>query len=312
MMHDRLATRAKLALLLTVTLGAAACSATAQAPTRGPTAAPGPAATPSAGRFAPTTFSVQVRGAGRPYIFIPGLASSGAVWDSVVAALPGVEAHVLTLAGFAGVPPVADRPFVGSVAEEVAEYIRANRLHEPVIVGHSLGGTLALLLAADEPGLVGPLVIVDALPFFPAAINPAATVEAMRPQAAMMRDQVARQSQEEFAAGQAAYFPSNITDPRHVAEVQALAALSDPATVGEAMYELLTMDLRPRLAEIRTPILVFGSWVMYGDREQIRRNFEAQYAANPGVRIELSEHGRHFLMYDDRETLLRLISEFVQ
>jgi pimeloyl-ACP methyl ester carboxylesterase len=259
--------------------------------------------------FAPKTFSVQRSGSGRPVIFLPGLASSGAVWDSIAAELPGTEAHVLTLAGFAGVPAASNRPMLESVAGEVAAYIRAHRLREPVIVGHSLGGTLALMIAAAEPELVGPLVVVDGLPYFPAAMNPAATPDAMRAPAGMMRDQISRQTREEFVAAQAGYFPANVTHPRHLALVKESSGKSDPATVGQAMYELLTTDVRPLLPRIRTPVLVFGSWAMYGNREQVLKNFQAQFAAVPGARIELSASGRHFLMYDDPAGLLRIIRD---
>jgi pimeloyl-ACP methyl ester carboxylesterase len=286
------------ALLLATALLAGACSAN-----------PPAAQAQAQAAFAPRTFSVQRSGSGRPVIFLPGLASSGAVWDSIAAELPGTEAHVLTLAGFAGVPAAGNRPLLESVADEVAAYVRAHRLREPVIVGHSLGGTLALMIAAAEPELVGPLVVVDGLPYFPAAMNPAATPDAMRAQAGMMRDQIARQTREEFVAAQAGYFPANVTHPRHLALVKESSGKSDPAAVGQAMYELLTTDVRPMLPRIRTPVLVFGSWAMYGSREQVLRNFQAQFAAVPGARIELSASGRHFLMYDDPAGLLRIIRD---
>jgi len=52
------------------------------------------------------------------------------------------------------------------VRDGLADYIRKNKLEKPVIVGHSLGGFLALALAAKYPNLPGKLVIVDAYPFF--------------------------------------------------------------------------------------------------------------------------------------------------
>jgi N-formylmaleamate deformylase len=65
---------------------------------------PSPAHT---GTFTPRTFAARVSGHGRPIIFIPGIACSGHVWDATVAHLgDGVETHVLTLAGFAGRPPI--------------------------------------------------------------------------------------------------------------------------------------------------------------------------------------------------------------
>src|SRR5262245_42456801 len=57
--------------------------------------------------FQPTAFSAKVTGHGRPVIFIPGVGCPGDVWDDTVARLgDGVQAHVLTLAGFAGTEPI--------------------------------------------------------------------------------------------------------------------------------------------------------------------------------------------------------------
>jgi len=52
------------------------------------------------------------------------------------------QIHVLSLAGFAGVPRVAG-PLIENAREGLAAYIRTNHLEKPVIVGHSLGGFLA-------------------------------------------------------------------------------------------------------------------------------------------------------------------------
>ena len=125
-------------------------------------------------RFTPTAFSVKVTGAGRAVIFIPGLASPASVWDGTVAHLGGaVQAHVLTLAGFAGQPPIG-APFLQQVHDQIATYITANHLDHPVIVGHSLGGMMALWLGETVPQLGG-VVDVDGFPFFAAVLDPSAT-----------------------------------------------------------------------------------------------------------------------------------------
>ena len=101
-------------------------------------------------------FSVKVTGKGQPMILIPGLMSSGAVWDGTVAHYASAyQCHVLTLAGFAGQPPSPATPFLGSVRDAVADYIRREGLNRPILVGHSLGGVLAFSIAAQYPELVG-------------------------------------------------------------------------------------------------------------------------------------------------------------
>lgn len=254
--------------------------------------------------FEPRTFEVETAGSGPAMILIPGLASPGRVWESTVAAFGDqYQTHVLTLAGFAGKPPVEATPFLETVATELADYIRANGLDRPVIVGHSLGGFLALALASAEPELTGPVVIVDMQPFLPAAWTPGATPETMHAQAEAMRQGMAAQTPEQFRASQQAAVSSMITDSATAREVASWTSRSDPVTVAQAMYELFTVDLRPRLPQIRVPVLVYGSWVAYGPREQIQATYEREYAGLEGVQIRLSDHGRHFLMYDDPDGL---------
>jgi pimeloyl-ACP methyl ester carboxylesterase len=42
----------------------------------------------------------------------------------------------------------------------IATYIKNNKIEKPVIIGHSMGGGLAMAIAADYPELVGKIVIV--------------------------------------------------------------------------------------------------------------------------------------------------------
>ena len=183
-------------------------------------------------------------------IFIPGLYSSGQVWESAVARYKAnYECHVLTLAGLAGEPPTT-APSLEKVRLGLAAYIRAKELRKPVVVGHSLGGFLALWLASKEPELVGPIVVVDMLPYPPAAQQPDATPETMKPQAEMMRKVMLAQTPEQRQQMQVMVLQTMITDPANIALAARWGAASDPTTVSQAMYEMLTTDLRPDLAHI--------------------------------------------------------------
>jgi pimeloyl-ACP methyl ester carboxylesterase len=263
----------------------------------------------------PRLFSAEVSGEGPAMILIPGLASSGAVWDETVAHYrEHYTCHVLTLAGFAGAPPSGRVPFLEAVRDDLIAYIKDEGLEKPVLVGHSLGGFLSLWVAATEPGLVGQLVIVDSLPFLGAAQAPTATPETMKPQAEAMLTMMQGMTQDQFRRQQAQILPTMITDPEDVATALATGGASDPATVARAMYELLTTDLRTHVAHITAPTLVIGTWVAYeayATREQVAQNFAAQYDAMPDARVTLSDTARHFVMYDDLPGMLREMDAFL-
>jgi N-formylmaleamate deformylase len=262
-----------------------------------------------------TRFRVEVTGHGRPMILVPGLNSSGKVWDSTVAKYKGkYQCHVLTLAGFAG-QPAAPGPFLESQRVAIADYIRAKKLVKPVIVGHSLGGFLALWLASREPDLVGPLVIVDSLPFFGGAAQPSATVESIRPQAEAMRRAIqAPAPPEERKRAQLATMQSMISDPANVEIGAKWSADSDQNTSGQALYELFTTDIRSEISNIKSPTLVIGTWIaykQYASREQIEANFRSQYGKLPNYTLVMADKSRHFVMFDDPSFLFHTMDSFL-
>jgi N-formylmaleamate deformylase len=250
------------------------------------------------------SFRVEVIGQGPPMILIPGLASSGETWTTTVEHMRArYTCHVLTLAGFAGVPPIPG-PLVETAKADLARYIEAQRLVKPVVVGHSLGGELALKLGADHPDLVGPLVIVDSLPFL-AEMMGATSVSEAKPMAEGIRAMMTGQTQAQRDAYSQSIAQSMTTPPEAREQVAAWGRASDPATVAGAFAELLGIDLRPALPRITVPVLVIGTWIGFRDfpggpdRATIERRFRDQYAALPRMHFAMAEQARHFVMLDD-------------
>ena len=273
-------------------LVATACSGVASAATPIPTL----------GIVATTPFEVRVVGAGPDVLLIPGLASSGATWDGVVAHLsPHFRCHVFTLAGFAGVPAVAGPPLDNAEAA-IDAYVHAQHLRTPLVIGHSLGGFVALRLAIDHPADVGKLVIVDALPALGASRMDSLTPAQLHQFAEQMRQQLNAQDDAHYAAAQASQIATLVTTPADVSRVQAWGRDSDRATVVAAMVDMLGDDLRPQLRRVHAPTLVLGSWAAYKDvstLEASRAIYVRQYADLAGVRIDMAPTARHFIMLDD-------------
>lgn len=262
------------------------------------------------------TFTVKVEGRGRPMILIPGLTSSGKVWDGTVARYKSnYECHVLTLAGFAG-EPASNPPSLERVREEIAAYIRQKKLKQPIMVGHSLGGFMSMWLAIKEPDLVGPLVIVDSLPFFAAIQNPATTATAAAPMAEQMRAAMTRpMPDDERRKMQTTISQSMVSDPAHVALITEWGIKSDVGMVAQSMYDMYTTDLRPSLPRIKVKALVIGTWIayqQYTNKQGVERTFRDQYAGFPDYRFVMSESGKHFVMYDDPNLLFREMDAFLQ
>lgn len=260
---------------------------------------------------APKSFSVAVSGHGRPVILIPGLSSPGSVWDGTVAHLGDHYAtHVLTLAGFAGEKPI-DGALTTTVVEELNDYIRAQHLQRPIIIGHSLGAFIAFELASRHPDVTGPIVAVDGLPYAAALMMNGATKEQIAGQAAAMKAFFATQSPEQFAMQTKMSLQSMITRPEDVERVASAAVKSDPATVGRAMEELLTTDLRDDVAKITQPVLLIAAGSSEKSAE-IKASYEAQIAKVKNHRVVVAEKARHFVMLDDAPFFFGAVDDFLK
>ncbi len=267
---------------------------------------------------APTAFTVEVTGQGSPVILIPGLASSGAVWQSTVARLCGPQAgrqcHVLTLAGFAGVAPV-DGDMLAQAEAQLADYIAAQKLRQPAIIGHSLGGFLALKMAIDHPEHTGKLVIVDALPALGATQLPSITKEQLQAMSQQMQTAMRAQDAATASASQRRSVAGMATAPADVERIIGWGQRSDKDTVINAMGTLMASDLRQDVARIASPTLVLGTWIAYKDfapRAAIEQTFRSQYAQLPGARVEMADTARHFIMYDQPDWMFGRIEQFLR
>ncbi|MDX8123737.1 alpha/beta hydrolase [Janthinobacterium sp. GMG2] len=266
---------------------------------------------------APAAFTVDVTGQGRPLILIPRLASSGEVWQGTVARLCGPQAarqcHVLTLAGFAGAAPI-EGDLLAQAEQQLADYIVAKKLSQPAIIGHSLGGFLALKMAIDHPAQTGKLVIVDSLPALGATQLPSITPPQLQAMATQMQSAMRAQDAATTIASQRRTVTSMATAPTDVERIIGWGQRSDRETVINAMGTLIASDLRQDVAKIKSPTLVLGTWIAYKDyapRAAIEATFQRQYAQLPGVQIALADTARHFIMYDQPDWMVARIEQFL-
>ena len=101
--------------------------------------------------------------ASRPFLMVHGLASNARVWDEVADHLAdaGHPVYAVDLRGHGESDEPADGYDTGTAVGDLAAVGAALGLRGAVVAGHSWGGNIALRLAADHPGLVAGVALVD-------------------------------------------------------------------------------------------------------------------------------------------------------
>lgn len=266
--------------------------------------------------FTSERLSVEVVGQGPDVILVPGLASSREVFRPLADRLKATHrVHLVQLSGFAGQPWTGgEGPFVDPAVEALAAYVRSAGLARPAVIGHSMGGLSALLLAQRNPQLVGRVMTVDALPFYSAMFGPTATPASARPFADRMAAGILSASPEAFAAQQAAAAKGLSRAPAMQEAIVAWSLASDRQAVAKAIFEVMTLDARPGLAAMKVPVTA----VYAADAEGalppgvVGALWMREYDALPGVKLVRVEGSRHFIMADQPEAFAKAVDVFLK
>jgi pimeloyl-ACP methyl ester carboxylesterase len=279
----------RLLLAALTLLGVASAAAATPAPTRS---------------FEAGTMHVEQFGdRGSPVILIPGLASGAWVWNDTVPVLVGTHrVYTVTLAGFDGRPAVKG-DVIALALESIRELIEREQLKKPVLVGHSLGGTLALDFATTHSDLIGGVVAIDGLPVFPGTENvPAADRAAM---AESMRPMMTGASQQAFEAQQLVYMQKlGVANAAKAEPLAKLTSRSDRAATADYAVRDMVLDLRAGLSNIKVAVLEISPYLAADfDARHITEAMKTEYYRRlmPGIaQLEVVSipDARHFVMVD--------------
>lgn len=274
------------------------------------------AAPAAAAPFASDRISVTVSGSGPDVILVPGLTSSPRIWTDLTAALPGYRYHLVQVRGFAGTPAGGNQSgeVVARVADEVARYAADQKLTAPALIGHSMGGTIGMMVAARHPGRIGRLMVVDMVPFMGTFIGgPAATVESIRPMAQQITAQMAKappeQRRQNAVMTLATMIKTEAARPGPIEDSEK----SDPAVVASAYAELMLTDLRPELARIAVPttVLYVKPPQLPITDQQMASFYETQFAGISGVKLVQVPDSYHFIMLDQPQRFREDVKAFL-
>jgi pimeloyl-[acyl-carrier protein] methyl ester esterase len=258
-------------------------------------------------------FSDEIIGQGPDIILIPGLASSRDTWRGQIGPLAlHYRIHLIQVAGFAGEPSRSNA--AGAVlvptAEAIDAYLVSQHLTPAILVGHSLGGTMTLYLAEHHPNHIKKALLVDALPFFATAMgNTQATVESMTPIAASIRANSTPDTPERMAQRMTTMAVAQ-SDKDMISN---WSKSSDASVIRNALADDLTLDLRPGLAAISTPLtLTYPDYAPLGSpKGAADAQYRGAYSAVPHMTFVPITDSLHFIMLDQPKQFESALNAFL-
>lgn len=240
-------------------------------------------------------------------LFLHALGSSAREWDPVLASLPGQDDIALDLPGF-GANAALGYHDVDAMVVWVADEMRALGRDSWIVIGHSMGGKIATVLAARASGdatlpeITG-VVLVAASPPSPEPMEEARRTEMV---GWTDRGAISRADAETFVA-------ANIAQPLPPAsQAQAISDVmrTDPAAWRGWLERGAREDWSDTVGAIALPTLIV-SGAEDGDLDEAaQRRLNLPYY--PKASIEVLADAAHLMPYEQPEALAALIRRHVE
>jgi pimeloyl-ACP methyl ester carboxylesterase len=232
-------------------------------------------------------YALEAGSGAQAVVLVHGLSGSGRWWARNLPALARrYRVAVPDVVGFGRSRWPGPLPDFDGLADVLAEWMAETGVAPAHLVGHSMGGQLALHLAARHPAHVSRLVLVDA-----------AGIPRARGPRELLR----------FALELAS--PARWGDPFFIPVIVGDAVTAGPRTIFRALLHILRDDVRPLLPRIDVPTLL-----VWGDRDSLvpLEHGRQMRAVIPGSRLVVLPGAAHNAMVDRPAEFNRAVLRFLR
>ncbi len=248
-----------------------------------------------------TSLHFTSKGEGQPLIFIHGFCETGEVWSPFVEKIiAGFKIVIIDLPGF-GKSELPSSPFtIAEIAASVNNWVLEHHFENAILVGHSLGGYVALSMTKQNPELFAGLVLFHS--------TAGADSEPKR---------IIRQRTIDFvrANGVPAFTDSFVPGLYHVKDHPSVDVVKKiAAKTPESTFIAYTQAMRDRpestevLRDGKTPVLILA-----GDNDPVLPvdTLVEQVSVSRGARLQTVARVGHMGMYEAPDAFCRLINSFI-
>ena len=223
-------------------------------------------------------------------VFIPGLISDKRVWQPLEAALPGFPVHHADVKQ-------------DSTIEAMASRILQNVAQDCIVVGHSMGGRVAMEVARQAPSRVAGLVLANT------------GHNAVQPGEREKREAKIEEAHADFPAMVAGWLPPMVAASRHddkdlISNLTQMALSVGPTVHEQQMRALIARpDVSTYLPGLTCPILLMtGHDDMWSPIKQHREMFNMATNAT----LKILEGAGHFMPVEQPAATVRVILEWFE
>ncbi|GAB4455950.1 MAG: alpha/beta hydrolase [Armatimonadaceae bacterium] len=241
---------------------------------------------------------------GQTYLCLHGWPNRGTVWQGFAEALGDAFVLAPDFRGYGDSNKPEDGYTCATFAEDFCSLIAEREVRDFVLVGHSMGGKIAQLVAARQPEGLKAVVLVCPVPLIATPV-PEEKKAAQRQVFTDFREHQESAPLESLLFGMAAQPlpPTYQNELRSGAEEASLTAIL--AWIDVMREE----DFSAELPKIATPALV-----LHGEKDPLRSEslLREQVADHiTGAKLDILPHVGHLPHLEDRETLAKRVQEFV-
>jgi len=236
-----------------------------------------------------------------PLIVLHGLAANGACWAEVAHAIEADYDVIMPDARAHGKSSVPDHGYrYEDLANDVAGLIKALRLSLPILIGHSMGGMTAAVVAGAEPALLRCLVLAD-----PTFLNPKVQREVRDSDVADQHRRALNMPLDRLVAEARTRHPHRSWDT-----IERLARARLQASM--AAFDVLTPP-NPDYMQVVSAVEIPSLLVIGGPAGVVSPEVAADLQRlNPRLQVEQIPEAGHGLPYDQPERFALVVKSFLR
>ncbi|MBP1840666.1 alpha/beta fold hydrolase [Formosa algae] len=259
-------------------------------------------------RTEPKAITIETVGKGLPILFLPGFATPGSVFKDTANHINTAHSSLfVSYAGFNGHAPI-EMPWYDTIKKAIIAYITTEKLNNVIIIGHSMGGNLAVDIAAALPNTISKIIIVDALPCMREVMMPQVPAEHFYYESPY-NTQMLNMEVDQFKS-MAKMMAMNMTiNTDNQDAITNWMINADRKTWVYGYTDLLKLDLRPTLKDVSCETLILGA--SFPDVIVAKQNYEKQYANLTNKTIQMASNSKHFVMFDQPEWFYKSVNDFL-